>query len=429
MLHIKIIDTNTRIYPYGEKTAHLLGYIQNISADELKDLQKDGYNQNSIIGKSGVEKQYENTLRGIDGTEIIIVDNNGVQKELLAKKELKNGEDVKLTIDIDLQNQLYEQFKNDKSVQVAMNYKTGEILALVSTPTFNSNDFSMGITTNKWNNLKNNESKPLYNRFQATFSPGSSFKPVIGAIGLSTGKLNPEEDLGKNGKSWQKDSSWGDYKVTTLKEYGGTSNLKNALINSDNIYFAKVAIKIGAKTMEEQLLKIGFNESVPNNIGSSKSTFGSNSKIETEVELADTGYGQGKVLVNPIYMASVYSGFLNEGNMILPYIEYKKTNEAQIWKQQVFTKDAANTIKEDLIQVVESEEGTAHSVKIAEKNIGGKTGTAEIKQSKDDQEGTEIGWFNVFCEEDSLLIISMVEDVKNKGGSHYLLPKIKNILE
>ncbi len=308
-----------------------------------------------------------------------------------------------------------------------MNYKTGEILALVSTPTFNSNDFAMGISNNQWKQLQEQEEKPLYNRCLSTYAPGSSFKPIIGAIGISTNKLSPNEDFGPSGTSWQKDSSWGDYKITTLKEYE-KANLKNALINSDNIYFAKASLKIGKETLQNELLKLGFDENILLDLGTSKSSFGDNNKIDTEIQLADTGYGQGKVLINPIHMASIYSAFLNEGNMILPYID-KKNASATIWKKQVFTNDAVNEIKNDLIQVVEDENGTAHSVKIDGKTIGGKTGTAEIKSSKGDENGTELGWFNSFCEDKSLLIISMVEDVKDRGGSHYLLPKIKTIYE
>ena len=426
---IKIIDTKTRIYPYGQKTSHLLGYVQQISAEELKELEQEGYSSNSIIGKSGIEKQYEDKLRGIDGTEIIIVDNKGNTKQTIAQTELKDGEDVKLTIDVKLQAKIYDQFSKDKSTHVAMNYKTGEILALVSTPTFNSNDFTLGMSTNTWNALKEDEQKPLYNRFLATYAPGSSFKPVIGAIGIDTNSLNPEENFGRSGTSWQKDTSWGPYKVTTLKEYGDTVNLRTALINSDNIYFAKVALKIGAQNLADNLLKIGFDESLPIRITTSKSTFGQSNKIEKETELADTGYGQGKVLVNPIHMASIYTAFLNNGNMLLPNIEYKENAEAQIWKNNAFKESTSNEIKSDLIQIVEDENGTAHSVKISGKTIGGKTGTAEIKDSKEDENGTELGWFNSFCEDKNLLIISMVEDVKDRGGSHYLLPKIKAIYQ
>ena len=161
-----------------------------------------------------------------------------------------------------------------------------------------------------------------------------------------------------------------------------------------------------------------------------------NENFTNETQLANSGYGQGEVLVNPIHMAMVYSSFVNEGNMIMPYIEYKEnasSDTATYYKKEAFSKEAADTIRDDLVQVVENPNGTAHSAKIEGKTISVKTGTAEIKQSKDDKEGTEIGWFNAFNvgenDENSLLIVSMVENVKGKGGSHYLLPKVKEIFE
>ena len=130
-------------------------------------------------------------------------------------------------------------------------------------------------------------------------------------------------------------------------------------------------------------------------------------------------------------MASIYSAFLNEGNMIKPYLIKQTNKQVEYIQKEAFTKQAADTIKEDVIQVVENVNGTAHSVKTEGKTIGGKTGTAEIKASKDDTSGTELGWFNAFLVDNNnpLLVISMVEDVKNRGGSHYLLPKVKTIFE
>ena len=428
---VKIIDQKTRIYPYKEITSHLVGYTQGINAEELKQLSDKGYTSSSIIGKSGIEKDYEDILRPTNGSQIIIVDEKGKTKQVLAKTELKNGQDVTLTIDIELQKKAYEQFKKDKSCAVIMNYKTGELLALVSTPTFNSNDFSLGMTNNTWNKLNTDENKPLYNRYKQTWAPGSSFKPIIGAIGLTTEKLDANTNFGRSGTKWQKDTSWGDYYITTLKEYGDNVNLKNALINSDNIYFAKVALNIGTKTLEQELQKIGFEKDLELGQKVTNSTYGEKSKINSEVQLADTGYGQGKVLVNPIHMASIYSAFLNEGNMIKPYLIKQTNKQVEYIQKEAFTKQAADTIKEDLIQVVENVNGTAHSVKTEGKTIGGKTGTAEIKASKDDTSGTELGWFNAFLVDNNnpLLVISMVEDVKNRGGSHYLLPKVKTIFE
>ncbi|MHC1747858.1 MAG: penicillin-binding transpeptidase domain-containing protein [Cellulosilyticaceae bacterium] len=428
---IKITDTPVRVYPLEEKIGHLVGYIQNVNAEDLEKLQGKDYNANSVIGRSGLEKIYEDTLRGIDGYEIVIVDNKNQVKETLAKQKERSEKDIILTIDSKMQTLLYDQFSKDKSSAVAMNPKTGEVLALVSTPSFDSNDFVLGMPTAKWEMLNNDVNKPLYNRFKATLCPGSGFKSVIGAIGLTTGKLHPNDNYGNSGLSWQKDSSWGGYQVTTLKDYGPEVVLRNALIYSDNIYFAKAALKIGADTLKEQLLRLGFDEKIPFEVGLYSSSFSNTGKFDSEIQLADSGYGQAQILVNPIHMASIYSAFINEGNMIKPYLIYTPTPTPAYWKEQAFTKEAANIIRDDLIQVVEKAgKGLA---KVEGMTLAGKTGTAEIKQSKDDYEGTELGWFNVFtADEDAknpLLIISMVEDVKGRGGAGYVIPKVKKIFE
>ena len=142
----------------------------------------------------------------------------------------QDGEDITLTIDINWQTQTYQAYQEDESCSVVMNPKTGEVLALVSTPSYDSMAFVLGLSQEQWDALNSDETQPLYNRVRETWVPGSSFKPVIGAIGLSTGTLSADEDLGASGLSWQKDSSWGDYYVTTLHEYSGAANLRNALV-------------------------------------------------------------------------------------------------------------------------------------------------------------------------------------------------------
>ena len=430
---VKITDATARVYPYGEEIAHLIGYVQNITAEELEENSDKGYTANSVIGKTGLERVYEDRLRGYDGSEIYITDSQGNRNQTIAKIDVQNGEDIKLTIDVSIQSYVYEEFKNDKSAVVIMNPKTGEILALCSTPSYDTNDFILGISSSKWESLQNDANNPLYNRYQASYAPGSSFKPVIGAIGLTTGKIDKDEDFGTSGTAWQKDSSWGTYNVTTLATYSGKANLLNALIYSDNIYFAKAALKIGSDTLSSELNRIGFNKQIDFAQAMTASTFANNSTFESEIQLADTGYGQGKVLTNPVHMASIYSAFVNNGNMIKPYIEYAETPKSEVYIQNAFSSDAANTIKEDLIQVVENPNGTAHEAQISGVTLAGKTGTAEIKESQDDETGTELGWFNAFIADENsskqYLIISMVEDVKGRGGSHYLLPKVKSIFQ
>lgn len=430
---ILINKVEARVYPLGEDAGHLIGYVQAINKEELEANSGKGYNTNSIIGKSGLEKAYEDTLRGFDGTEIYITDEEGNKKTTLSKQDKKDGKDVKLTIDSKLQSHIYQQMKNDKGFFVVMQPKTGEMLALVSTPTYDSNDFVVGMTQEQWDKLNNDSNKPLYNRFIQKYCPGSTFKPITGAIGLTTGKITANEDFGYTGTSWQKDSGWGTYQVTTLTGYQGPKNLANALLYSDNIYFAQSALKIGADTLAQNLDKFGFNEQIEFPLSLAKSQYDNQNgnKIEGETKLADSGYGQGSILVNPIHMASIYSSFANDGNMIKPYIEYDEqkanTKQGEVLKQEVITKETAQTIKNDLIQVVENKNGTANDMKIEGVTIAGKTGTAELKTSSEDTQSGTLGWFDCFS--DDMLIISMVENIQDNrdGGSHYLIKKIRTL--
>ena len=432
---VMINKEDGRVYSLGKEASHLIGYVQPISSEELKENEGKGYTTNSLIGKTGLELAYEDTLRGIDGTDIYIVDENENRVSTIAKQDKKDGKDVKLTIDSNLQKQVYDQMQEDKGLFVIMEPKTGELLALVSTPSFDSNDFVVGLTTDKWNELNNDENRPLFNRFTQKYCPGSTFKPITGAIGLTTGKVNESEDLGYRGTSWQKDSSWGNYHITTLTDYSGPKNLLNAIMYSDNIYFAQTALKIGAESFASSLDKIGFNQSIDFPLTLSKSQYANDNgtKIEGETKLADSGYGQGSILVNPIHMASIYSAFANDGNMVKPRIEYDENKNGEILIENAFSKEATDIIENDLIQVVEK--GTATDMKIDGLTIAGKTGTAELKTSSEDTESGTLGWFDCFTVDrqdgTNMLIVSMVENIQDnaEGGSHYLISKIRTLFE
>lgn len=424
---VKITSAKSRVYPLGEASAHLVGYIQNITAEELSKNEGKGYTTNSVIGKSGLEKIYEDRLKGKDGLEIYIEDEDGNRKTEIAKIAVQNGEDIKLTIDSNIQQKLYNELKENEGFFVVMHPKTGELLALVSTPSYNPSDFVFGMNTEKWNSIKNDERNPMLVRYLQSYCPGSTFKPITGAIGLTTGSLSTEDTFSYSGLSWKK-QEWGDYDITTLTAYNGPKNLRNALIYSDNIYFAQATIQIGAENFKSTLNKIKFGENIEFPFTLSKSQYSNNGEIYSDKLLADSGYGQGEVLVNPIHMASIYSAFANNGNMIKPYIETKeKNNEVEYLVENAFSKESANIIKDDMIQVVE--QGTAKDMKVAGRTIAGKTGTAELKASKD-AEADVLGWFNCFTEDENnnqLLIISMVENARNLGGSHYLISKIKSL--
>lgn len=422
-----LINTVTeRVYPYGAAAAHLTGYIGGISAEELEARAGQGYSATSRIGKVGVEALLEERIRGIDGCRIVITDSEGNEKHVLAYRSKVDGENVTLTIDAAMQEMLYEQVKEDKSAMVVMNHQSGEILTLMSTPSYDPNAFVLGLESGQWEGWRDDERKPMYNRFKASIVPGSSFKPIIAAIGLETGSFTADENFGYGGRSWQRDSSWGGYHVTTLIDSGDPVTLTNAMMNSDNIYFSKAALKIGAEQLASELERIGFGEAVPFMFGTTSSSFGSNHVFEGEIELADSGHGQGRVLINPIHMASMYSAFTNEGDMITPYLEMKPTPSAEVWIADAFQPDVVHTVRDAMIEVIENPAGTAYSARVAGMRLAGKTGTAEIKDSKDDETGTEMGWYCAYTLDESpsssLLFIGMVEDVKDRGGSHYLLP-------
>ena len=421
---VMISDTKVRFYPFGEKTAQLTGYVQNITAEELEKRAGQGYNRNSIIGKAGAERIYEEQLRPKDGYTIEIRNQLGEVKDVVLEKPAEDGQDVKLTIDITLQQYLYQEMEGDEGCAVAMDPTTGAVRALVSTPAYDPNDFVMGYTSGAWEALNSDQTQPLYNRYLASWTPGSSFKPVVAALGLTAGTLDPDEDVKNDGLKWQKDTSWGDYYVTTLVDYP-VKNLENALVHSDNIYFAKAACALGAEKFAKGLDSLGFGEELPFEFAATASSYGSEGKIASETELADSGYGQGKVLVNPIHLSSIYSALVNEGNMVKPYL--LDGESTSYWKEDVFTKEAADTVLADLYKVVENSEGTAHAAQRDAFRMAGKTGTAELKDSKDDTEGQELGWFVGMCVENTekpLLIAMMIEDVKGRGGSHYVIPKV-----
>ena len=429
---VMISDVEVREYPLGETAAHLVGYVQSVTAEDLEEHAGEGYTANSVIGKSGMEGLFEKELKGKNGCRVYIVNSEGKEKEELAYILVQDGHNIKLTIDANLQSSLYEQFKEDKSCSIAMNPYSGEILALVSTPSYDNNDFIMGLSSEQWTALNEDEDKPMYNRFRQVWCPGSTFKPIIAAIGLQSGAIDPMEDYGNVGLSWQKDASWGSYHVTTLHAYEPVI-LENALIYSDNIYFAKAALKIGSDELENSLIRLGFNEELPFEIKMAESQYSNTEGIETEIQLADSGYGQGQILVNPLHMACIYSAFCNEGNVIKPYLVYQNEAEAEYWIPGAFSNETASRVLEGTKKVVNDSNGTGYAAHRDDILLAGKTGTAEIKASKDDTSGTELGWFAIFTAEDTverpILIISMVEDVKGRGGSGYVVKKDSLVLE
>lgn len=408
---IQIQATSGRVYPYGEICAHLSGYVQKASAEDLEKYADKGYTEDTWIGKSGLEAAYEEELHAQDGVSVQVVSENGQIVATIGEKAAVNGKDIKTTIDIDMQKEIYEKVKDDVGSSVAMNSKTGEVYALVSTPAYDPNDFANGMDDKTWEQLNNDEENPLLSRFQSTYCPGSTFKAITGAIGLESKTITAGTVYDKTDR-WQKDDSWGDHYVTTTQQYSEDSNLANALKYSDNIFFARLADQIGAETFSSSLDALGFNETLPFELSLRASTYGEN--LKDEQTLAATGYGQGDLLLNPVHLTALYTAYVNEGTILQPYLIYAD-GESKVYKENAYSAQTAKTIFTDLQETMDHY-GTNAT------HAAGKTGSAEVNEGKE-----VIGW--TCAVNDQVALTVMMENTKDKGSSIYVEPIAEKILE
>ena len=424
VIHQKITG---RVYPGGEAFGSLIGNLGAITAEELEKLAGEGYSSTDYIGKRGLEQVYDKRLKGENGGIIYISkqkDGKETEKIVIAEKKAIDGEDITLSIDSELQKSIYAQIKNDFGSASAVHPKTGEVLALVSAPSFDSNYFSTYVPASVAKQWEDNNNAAFTNRFKLSYAPGSVFKLLTGAIGLDTGKIKPSDTINVSGLQWQKDSSWGSYKVTRVKDAGGPVDLKKAFMYSDNIYFAQAALNIGGATLAEELTKrFGLGEEFPFVYPMGKSQVSNSGTIDRDILLADSGYGQGEVLMTPLHVALAFSAVANDGNIMTPVLEGQNFS---IWKEGSISKDTISILKEDLTAVVDSPSGTGNDAKIPGVSLAGKTGTAELKKDASDTQADEYGWFAVMNNDDPKIVLTMmVERVKNRGGSHYVSPKLR----
>lgn len=424
----KFVEKEGRVYPFKAAAAHLTGYVGKITAEELEKLKDKGYSSADMIGKRGLEQVLEEELRGEIGAEIFIADSKSVRQDLLAKKEPTNGKDFTLTINGTVQSLLFNQLQKDAGTASAINPTTGEVLALVSTPAFDPNEFVNGISSEKYKSLQENPQNPFTNRFTKTYAPGSTFKPLTAAIGLKTGAIDPAEEKAiPANNQWKKDS-WGNYYVTRVKSPDTSVNLQDALVRSDNIYFAMSMLDIGEEAFLHEAKSFGFGEDFPLPYPVKSSQITNEDGFKNEIQLVDSSYGQGQVEMSALHLGLSFTPFVTKGTLLKPVL-YKDSEIAQPWKENVMNEEIANTITQDLIQVIESPYGTGKDAKIKGVQLAGKTGTAELKSSKE-EEGKENGWFVAWnTENPSLLVSMMIEDVKDRGGSHYVTPKVKAVFQ
>ena len=408
---ISVQQTSGRVYPYAETCAHLTGYVQTASAEDLEAHADEGYTQESLIGKSGLEAAYESDLRAKDGVRIIVRNASGQEKAVIAETAAQDGKDIVTTIDLSAQQALYDDMGENEGAAVAMNAQTGEVLALVSTPSYDPNDFANGMDNAQWEALSNDTRNPMLSRYQSAYCPGSTFKAITAAIGLESGTITADTVFEKT-ERWQKDSSWGSNYVTTTHLYDEPSNLANALRYSDNIFFAQLADQIGAQTLADGLDAIGFNSTLPFELTLTQSSYGE--RLNDAQTLAATGYGQGDLLINPVHMTALYTAYVNEGSILQPYLIYAD-GERRIYQEDAYSADTAQTLLEDLRQTMSSYGDNPT-------NAAGKTGSAEV-----DNGAEVIGWTCAVNEQAALTV--MMENTKEEGSSLYVQPIAAQMLE
>lgn len=415
--------TYGRVYPEGEKMSHLIGHVGTVTEEDLENDEEGFYDVDDMIGKRGLEAAFEERLRGTDGLRLV-VDSNGNRTGII-EQEPVDGENLHLTIDAAIQATIFDQFTaGDAGHAAAIDPHTGETLALVSYPSFDPTLFTEGMSQETYQALIDDPLTPLLNRFQSTYSPGSSFKPITLMIGLNTNTFTPSDTLEIDGYTYNQ-PSFGNYSVRRVSLSDGPVDLHDALVRSDNIYFARQALAIGAERFLETSQLLGFNNTdYTFSYPIRRSQIATDHAISNDVLLADTGYGQGEVLMSSHHLALSYTPLFNDGAMLKPRL--LQSESTQTLSESIVSNDDITAIKAALKDVVHGERGTAKIAQNDTVTLSGKTGTAELKQSPTAQSQQENGWFVGYDEDETYLIALMVESVESKGGSRYPTEKVTN---
>jgi len=409
---------------------HFIGYTGRITENEYANLREKGYSINSNIGKTGIEKYYEEILRGKNGQQVLQVDANGNNLEFFKhnlQKKPQYGDDLILTIDNDLQKYISSIFpKNRKGSIIVMDLKTGGILAYVSKPDFDPNLFTGGISTKQWNNLITDESKPMLDRIiHGTYPPGSVYKPIIASLGLEEEVIDSKTKLAKcEGGLWFGNK----YFKCWLEKGHGRLSIEDAIKYSCDVYFYDLSTKFSIEQLNEYNLKnymaIRTGIDLP---GERKGFFPSRDwYIENygkyvgilgqKVNLA---IGQGEILVTPLQICAYYSALGNDGIWKQPHLldkriesenTYKNVNEE---KKLPISKKNLKLIQNSLYKTVNESYGTGTAASIKGINVYGKTGSAENHMGKETH-----SWFSGYakCEKFEIAFNVFVEN-GGHGGS------------
>ena len=382
----------TRYYPHGELFAHVIGYVGRINDKELKAIDKDAYAGTNLIGKIGVEKHYEDLLHGSPGFESIETDAYGNVLSKLGRKDSVRGNDLYLSLDYGLQQVAAEQLIGRRGAIVAMNPNTGEILALVSSPSFNPNLFVTGISSSDYSFLRDNLDQPLYNRaVQGTYPPGSTIKPMSALGGLHYGIVDWSTAISDPGYFHLPGDS---HKFRDWRKTGhGSVNMHKSIVVSCDTYFYILSYQMGIERMNQWMRQFGFGEKTGIDLPSESSGLYPSPewKMRTRKtkwlkgETISVSIGQGAFIATPLQLAMATAITANHGAHVVPHVlrESKgakphKVLNAPDGRIQFSGKDEDWVkMREAMVDVVQS--GTGKGIRTPMYQIAGKTGTAQVK--------------------------------------------------
>ena len=382
----------TRYYPHGELFAHVIGYVGRINDKELKSIDKDAYAGTNLIGKIGVEKRYEDLLHGEPGFESIETDAYGNVLRKLGRKDPVRGNDLYLSLDYGLQQVAAEQLVGRRGAIVAIDPNTGELLALVSSPSFNPNLFVTGISSKDYGSLRDNIDQPLYNRaVQGSYPPGSTIKPMSALGGIHYGTVDWSTAISDPGYFHLPGDS---HKFRDWKKSGhGSVNMHKSIVYSCDTYFYILAYQMGIDRMNAWMRQFGFGEKTGVDLPSESSGLYPSPewKMRTRKskwlkgETISVSIGQGAFTATPLQLAMATAITANHGAHVIPHVlrESKGAKAHPVLNapdgkiQFNGTEDDWVKMRDAMVDVVQS--GTGRGIRTPMYSIAGKTGTAQVK--------------------------------------------------
>ncbi|MBD2253085.1 penicillin-binding protein 2 [Nostoc parmelioides] len=428
---VEIHTEAVRYYPHGRELAHVLGYTRELTAEQLKARKQDGYRLGDVIGQMGVEKAYEKSLRGEWGGQQVEVDGAGRPLRVLGEKQAKAGNDIRLTIDLDVQKAAEKALGDRNGTIIALDPKNGAVLAMVSHPTFDPNIFSKQRLTQKdWESVQG-EDHPLVNRALSAFPPASTFKIVTKTAGLESGKFSPSTVLQTYGSLTIGGTRFGEWNHAGF----GPLGFVGAMQWSSDTFFYQIGRGIGGPTLIEWTRKYGFGQrtgfefvseeakgSVPDEAWKQRVW-----KMPWTVgDTINMSIGQGALLATPLQVAVMFAVPANGGYRVQPHL-LKDNEEARSWRELVQMKPTTlKLLREGLRKVISDGTGKVlHQPTIPP--VAGKSGTAEAWKGRVKQNHA---WFGAYAPADKpeILIVAFAEHSGGGGGS-VAAPMILKVME